>query len=46
VGGTVPVRDQEQLMRAAGFVEVKFLGPTGFRTSRYTAGALFKARKP
>ena len=33
-------------MRAAGFVEVAFLGFTGFRTSAYTSGALFKGRKP
>jgi len=33
-------------MKDAGFVEVEYLGTTGFRTSQYTIGALFKARKP
>ena len=33
-------------MREAGFVEVQYLGPTGFHTSEYTTGGLFKAEKP
>jgi len=33
-------------MEAAGFKEVAWLGMTGFRTSQYTVGALFKAKKP
>jgi hypothetical protein len=40
------VRDQISLMEKAGFSEVEFVGLTGFRTSKYTVGALFRARKP
>jgi hypothetical protein len=32
-------------MEEAGFKEVEWLGMTGFRTSQYTVGALFKAKK-
>jgi hypothetical protein len=28
-----------------GFADILFIGMTGFRTSPYTAGALFRARK-
>ena len=35
-----------QLLRNAGFEDVAWLGMTGFRTSQYTVGALFRARKP
>ena len=45
IGGTIPVRDQIKLIEQVGFSSVKFLGKTGFRTSKYTVGALFKAIK-
>jgi hypothetical protein len=32
-------------LRKAGFSDILFVGMTGFRTSSFTAGALFKARK-
>jgi hypothetical protein len=32
-------------MEKAGFAGIEFRGKTGFRTSRYTVGALFKATK-
>jgi len=35
-----------QLLKNAGFEDVAWLGMTGFRTSPYTVGALFKGRKP
>jgi len=35
-----------RLLRNAGFEDVAWLGMTGFRSSPYTVGALFKARKP
>jgi hypothetical protein len=46
VGGAIPVRDQIELMEAAGFVDVEYAGGTGITTSRFTAGGLFRARKP
>jgi hypothetical protein len=33
------------MLRKAGFADILFTGMTGFRTSAYTAGALFRARK-
>jgi arsenite methyltransferase len=45
IGGAVPVRDQIRLLEEAGFKEVEWLGMTGFRTSQYTVGALFRANK-
>jgi hypothetical protein len=33
------------MLREAGFAGILFTGMTGFRTSAYTAGALFRARK-
>lgn len=45
MGGAVPVRDLTGLMREAGFKEVEFLGTTGMATSKFTEGALFRARK-
>jgi len=33
-------------MGKAGFIDIEHLGTTGFRTSDYTVGALFKAKKP
>jgi hypothetical protein len=35
-----------RLLEEAGFKETEWLGMTGFRTSQYTIGALFKAKKP
>jgi len=32
-------------MEKVGFSDVEFLGETGFRTSQYTVGALFRAIK-
>jgi hypothetical protein len=32
-------------MEKAGFSKVEYRGATGFRTSQYTVGALFKASK-
>ena len=46
IGGTIPVRDQLNIMEEVGFSDVEFLGETGFRTSQYTVGALFRAGKP
>ena len=34
------------MLKNAGFVDAAWMGMTGFRTSPYTVGALFKARKP
>jgi len=34
-----------RLLEEAGFEEVEWLGMTGFRTSPYTVGALFRANK-
>ena len=45
IGGTVPVRDQIKLMEQVGFSNIESLGQTGFRTSKFTVGALFKATK-
>lgn len=45
IGGAVPVRDQIEMMEKVGFSGIEFLGETGFRTSKYTVGALFKAFK-
>jgi arsenite methyltransferase len=45
IGGAIPVGDQVQLMKNAGFEDAAWMGMTGFRTSYYTAGALFKGRK-
>jgi hypothetical protein len=33
------------MLRSAGFCDILFTGMTGFRTSEFTAGALFRARK-
>jgi len=46
VGGAVPVGDLMGMLRAAGFEGVEFAGSTGVATSRFTEGALFRARKP
>jgi hypothetical protein len=45
VGGAIPVRDLIDVIRAAGFKEVEFRGTTGMATSKFTEGALFKAKK-
>ena len=45
IGGTIPVRDQINLKEEVGFTSIEFLGETGFHTSQYTVGALFKASK-
>jgi hypothetical protein len=45
VGGAIPVRDLIDVIRASGFKEVEFRGTTGMATSKFTEGALFKAKK-
>jgi len=45
VGGAIPVGDQLALMQKAGFISVEYLGTSGVATSRFTVGALFRARK-
>lgn len=45
MGGAVPVRDLLGLLENAGFVQVEHVGPTGIATSKFTEGALFRARK-
>lgn len=45
MGGAIPVRDLIDVIRAAGFKEVEFRGTTGMATSKFTEGALFKAKK-
>jgi hypothetical protein len=39
------VKDQIRLMEQAGFRDIEFAGMTGMATSKFTEGALFKARK-
>ncbi len=39
------MRDQVLLMEKAGFSRVEYMGKTATRTSDYTVGALFKARR-
>lgn len=34
------------LIEVAGLTAVEYVGPSGITTSRFTAGALFRARKP
>ena len=34
-----------ELMQKAGFADAQWLGMTGFRTSEYTVGAMFKGTK-
>ncbi len=46
MGGAIPVGDQVALMAKAGFVGIEHVGATGVATSRFTVGALFRARKP
>ena len=45
IGGTIPVREQINLLKEAGFRKVEYVGTTGFHTSKYTTGALFRALK-
>jgi hypothetical protein len=33
-------------MADAGFIDIEYGGPTGVATSRFTSGAVFRARKP
>lgn len=33
------------MLRRTGFADILFVGMTGFSTSPFTAGALFRARK-
>jgi hypothetical protein len=35
-----------KLLEEAGFKDIEYLGATGFHTSPYTVGALFRAKKP
>jgi hypothetical protein len=46
VGGAIPVRDIVSLLKKAGFEQPEFGGKTGITTSKFTEGALFRARKP
>jgi hypothetical protein len=34
-----------EIMQRAGFVDVEFAGRTGVATSKFTEGAVFRARK-
>jgi hypothetical protein len=34
------------MMAKGGFIEIEYAGPTGVATSRFTSGAVFRARKP
>jgi hypothetical protein len=34
-----------ELMKEAGFKDIAYMGATGFRTSQYTTGALFRGDK-
>jgi hypothetical protein len=45
VGGAIPVGDQIAVMQKTGFILVEYLGTSGVATSRFTVGALFRARK-
>jgi hypothetical protein len=45
VGGAVLVEDLLSLIRSVGFEDVEFTGKTGMTTSKFTEGALFRARK-
>jgi arsenite methyltransferase len=45
IGGTIPVRDQIDLLEKVGFSNVESPGSTGFRTSQYTVGVFFRATK-
>jgi len=33
------------LLEEAGFKNIEYMGDTGFHTSQYTVGALFRAKK-
>ncbi|MEJ2313737.1 MAG: hypothetical protein P8Y85_02965 [Nitrospirota bacterium] len=39
------MKDQIMLMEQVGFRDIEFVGMTGMATSKFTEGALFKARK-
>ncbi len=39
------MRDQVGLMEKAGFIQVEHIGMSAVTTSRFTVGALFRARK-
>lgn len=45
VAGTLTKKCFEELLVDAGFVDVSFVGTTGYHTSPQTVGALFRARK-
>jgi arsenite methyltransferase len=45
VAGTVSPEHLVDSLKKTGFVEVEFIGTTGYRTSPETVGALFRARK-
>lgn len=45
MGDAVPVGDLVLLMKETGFEEVEFAGRTGILTTKFSEGALFKARK-
>jgi hypothetical protein len=45
VGGAVPVRDLMDIIGKAGFTDIEFRGTTGMATSKFTEGALFRAKK-
>jgi ubiquinone/menaquinone biosynthesis C-methylase UbiE len=45
VAGTVSPEGFTEFLRQAGFIDVEFVGTTGYRTSAETIGALFRARR-
>lgn len=45
VAGTLPPEQCLELLQAAGFGEVEFVGWTGYRTAATTEGATFRAVK-
>ncbi len=46
MSGAIWERSLREMLAEVGFVDVVFHGWTGYRTSRYTQGALLSARKP
>lgn len=46
VAGTLPPESYLELLHAAGFRQIEFVGWTGYRTASNTEGAMFRAVKP
>jgi hypothetical protein len=44
VGGAILVKDLLDLLGSVGFGDVEFVRTTGMTTSKFTEGALFRAR--